>query len=270
MMHKEDLRRTLISIKNKNFSSTMEYDPYTLTTEAIKYIGDPDPSLRDDLVLSFIEAMILKQFLTNSEVKSLLNICINNLNFGLGKTDDSVFTRTFSMLIIAIILYRHRMMGFLNDGDLRNIFEKVLYSYKNDVDVRGYIDSKGWAHGTAYGADVFLEFTYLSEINQEMMQRILEVIFHKAKVNNYGYIHEEDERMARVVAQIINKKKLSSQFIIDWIKTFELAPASGVKFIVRRNNVRNFLRSLYFLLVKDHRSYLYCDTILQVIEKNYE
>ncbi|HHU55642.1 MAG TPA: DUF2785 domain-containing protein [Acholeplasmataceae bacterium] len=268
MIPKEELRRTLIYIKNKNFQTTMQYDAYELSLEAIKYIGDPDPNLRDDLVLTYLEAMILNHTINDSQVKTLLNICLNNLNFGLGKIDDSVFTRTCSMLIIAIIIYRHRNYPFLNKGEINQIFEKIIYTYKNDQDVRGFVEGKGWAYGAANGADIFFELSLLKDTENNDMRRILDAIYHKVKVGHYGYIHNEDERMARVVSNIIRRNIISENQIYEWIQKFELQPAIGSAYIVRRTNIRNFLRCLYFQL---HPEYTFlCNTILRTIEKNHE
>lgn len=268
MIPKEELRRILNYIKNKNYTTTAQYNPYDLVQESIKYIGDPDPTLRDDLVLSFLEAMILNQVLNDSQVISIKNICLSNLSFGLGKIDDTIFTRTFSMLVIAIILYRHRNYPFLNKGDIITIFEKMIYTYNNDQDVRGYVETKGWAHGAAHGADVFLELSQMEEINGNDMQRILDAICNKVKIGHYGYIHNEDDRMARVVVSIINRKVLSNQFLYEWIKKFELPAATGVTYIVRRNNIRNFLRCLYFYLYEKQPSL--SNVILDVINANFQ
>ncbi|NCF68860.1 MAG: DUF2785 domain-containing protein [Chloroflexi bacterium] len=52
---------------------------------------------------------------------------------------DTVFTRTFSMLIVASVLNAHRRHPSLPDSELQVIKSKILRYLKGEKDLRGYV-----------------------------------------------------------------------------------------------------------------------------------
>jgi len=265
-MNTYDLKQVLFNIEKDN-SILDNYNSFDLVKEAMKYIGDIDSVLRDDLVLTFIDTLISNKQISEEETKEIINICLHNIFYNIDEFDDSVFKRTFSMLVIASAINRHQNDSYLSIEELNLILNKVISAYISDHDLRGYIKEKGWAHGAAHGADVLVEFALLTETDANMMKNILNAIYQKANVGYYGYIHNEDDRMARAVFQVIKSSKLPNNYINEYIFSFVIERENNIEYIVKKNNIRNFLRSLYFRLIKDNENSEIGETILIVLEK---
>lgn len=269
-MEKELLKELLTTIKSNNYEVPEGIRPVALSSEMMNYIGDPDAELRDDLVLSILTKWIINDTLTLEEIQQILTISLdeNHLFYHIKSDSDSVFTRTFSVLIVAIVIYKHREYNFLAKNEVINALEKVLAFYNQDKDVRGYINEKGWAHGAAHGADALDEFARCNEIGYEELKNILKSIYNKINISYYGYIHEEDERMVTVVLAILERNIMVEFEVIEWLKSFGNISMIGEanEDLVNKINVRNFLRSLYFRLMDDKKYKLICSEIETLLE----
>ena len=257
-MGRDELKNLLLAIKGGNYLVPEGRNPYELSIEMMNYIGDTDPELRDDLILSNLSNWIVDGVLSKEEVKHLLFIALDEQHLfkGMGNQDDTVFCRTFSALVVALAVYRHRTDAFLTETQLKEILQKVLTFYHEDKDVRGYIDEKGWAHGAAHGADALDELARCSEIMEEDLLLILNSIYHKVIMVGYGYIHFEEERMITAVKAVLERKMIPQEKLISWIRSFLTTEKTGAnqEDLVMEFNLQVFLKSLYFRLV-DHPEY---------------
>lgn len=222
----------------------------------LEYIGDPQPELRDDLIYStFYKWMNEKKWFSDAELRELLLILLDeqHLFYHIGsKEDQAVFTRTFSVLVVALILQRHREKAFLDSAEFTNVKEALIRYYEEEQDLRGFMQEEGWAHAAAHGADALDELVLCLESDAAIREEVLAVI-QRMLYNDHQYIFsdEEDERMATIVATIIDHHLLPQQSIVDWVSSLEQCggwPRSRNKYVARVNT-KNFLRSLYFRLL---------------------
>lgn len=257
-MGRDELKNLLITIRDNNYSVPEGRNPYELSIEMMNNLGDLDPELRDDLILSNLSNWIVEGVLPKEELKRLLFIALDEQHLfkGIGDRDDTVFCRTFSVLVVALAVYRHRTDAFLTESELKETLHKVLTFYQEDKDVRGYIDEKGWAHGAAHGADALDELARCTEIMEDDLWMILEAIHHKVNIVGYGYIHFEEERMITAVKAVLERKMIVQEQLISWIRSFQTIEKTGAyqENLVMEFNVQTFLKSLYFRLV-DHPEY---------------
>lgn len=252
-LEKQVLKELLRSIKAQDCTMPNGVNQYELALEMMNNIGDIDSELRDDLILDILCKWIIDGALPTSVVQELLNIAIDEKHLlnGLGEVSDTVFARTFSVEVVAAVIYKHRQEEFLSEADVKKALEAVLRFYNEDKDVRGFVEGKGWAHGAAHGADVLDEFARCREIGYEELKRILDSIYRKVNVNHYGYIHFEDERMITAVKAILERKIIPMKEIEDWIGNFNKIEKVGKypEDLVIDSNVNSFLKSLYFRLM---------------------
>lgn len=252
-MERENIKELLRNIKHNNYAVPENIRPFDLALELMNYIGDTDGELRDILALSVLSKWMINDILTIEEIHKILNISLDekHLLYGLGKTDDTVFTRTFSVLIVATAVYKHRNISYLSKEEILNTLDKVINCYNKDKDVRGYVKGKGWAHGAAHGADALDELARCEEIGYEDLKRILDAVHKKISIGYYGYIHEEDERIMTVVSAVLERNLIPESEMIQWIKNFEKITKIGQSpdYLNIQVNVKNFLRSLYFRLI---------------------
>lgn len=221
----------------------------------LEYIGDPQPKLRDDLIYStFYKWINEKQWFSDAELRELLLILLDeqHLFYHIGsKEDQAVFTRTFSVLIVALILQRHREQAFLDSAEFTNVKEALIRYYEEEQDLRGFMPEEGWAHAAAHGADALDELVLCSESDAAIREEVLAVIQRMLYNDQYIFSDEEDERIATIVATMIDHHLLPQQSIVDWIRNLEQCggwPRSRGQYVARVNT-KNFVRSLYFRLL---------------------
>jgi len=244
----------------------MEAEHYTLhegeliqdiLTLMLRYIGDPDPDLRDELIYPAFYAWINDETtLSAAELRSLLTVLLDDqhLFFQIGSDGDpSVFTRAFSSLPIALIVRRHWQKPFLVQADFQYLKDSLLRYYQEEKDLRGYLPEGGWAHAAAHGADALVELVQCPESDNSVLLEILAAIKGMLHNGHHIFQDEEDERIASIVDTMIEKRLLPQQIIAEWISSLAVCaswPKSRSQVIARVNS-KNFLRCLYFRREQD-------------------
>ncbi|OMD56421.1 DUF2785 domain-containing protein [Paenibacillus odorifer] len=270
-----NLKETLICIKENDYQAPS--DTFQLVQEMINNIGSLDAQLRDELIYTTFSHWIPGNSLTTNGLEQLIPVILdkNHLHFKLGETNtDSVFTRSFSMLVIPLLFMRHKESPFLSREQIHQIKEKVFCSVQNERDYRGYDEEKGWAHAIAHAADTLDELAQCSELDENDLITILDLVYEKMTITDRIYSDGEDERMVRSIMSVLDRKLLSQTYVEQWIQSFgdveknpEFLPA-----FKQKNNIKNFLKSLYFRVkyYKVHANL--CPTIehtLYKVEKVY-
>jgi len=269
------LKEKLILIKENGYQAPP--DTFQLILEMINNIGSLDAQLRDELIYTTLSHWIPDNSLTANELEQLLPVVLdkNHLLFKLGETNtDSVFTRSFSMLVIPLLFMRHRESPFLSREQIHQIKEKVFYNVQKERDYRGYDEEKGWAHAIAHAADALEDLAQCSELDKNDLLTILDLVYEKMTITDRIYSDGEDERMVKSVISVLNRKILSQTYVEQWIQSFgdveknsEFLPA-----FKQKNNIKNFLKSLYFRVKFYKVDAVLCSTIehtLYKVEKVY-
>lgn len=248
------LKLTLQQIKEDNYAISTDYKTTDLIFEMLNHIGNPDPILRDELINSILSQWIINHQITENDLKKVLDIVINDdhLFYKIGESNtNSVFTRSFSVLIVALVIYSHRKQNLFNEEEIINISKKVTSYFLEETDLRGYVEGNGWAHSVAHTADAIDELAMCDEIGYKELLYFLEIIQIKVCVGNYVYINKEDERLVTAVISILNRNLISSEEVCRWIKSYSQIKGSGnyMNDYYMRINAKNFLRSFYFRIL---------------------
>lgn len=226
-------------------------------------LGNIDSQIREsclDLLWELIESKIL-----SAEVLlEMGNRLIKNIEYiDDEKGTDSIFLRTFSALIIALIITQDEILyisgenSFLPYDEYKIWYEKSILYVKTENDFRGYISGKGWAHAISHSADLLRDLTfhrYSTEVNHI---EILNIINSQLKkYDNLSFINNDDNRLTRIIIVMLYRgllnisdyenwlNNLSSVFDEKhWIDISENQELSTIWF-----NVITFLRAVYFTL----------------------
>ena len=252
-----ELKCQLIEIRKKDYNFT-GYDLNNLIFEMLKYIGATDSELRDELIyITFGHMIVTNNVLNQDQLKQLLNICIDDqhLFYRLGESEtDSVFVRSFSVLILPLILNVDQRDSFLSESEIKYVQKRLFTYVRNEEDIRGYVEGKGWAHALAHAADALGEIAKHRYIKEDDLMELLEVISAQVLFSKSVYTYNEDERMALSAFNTIDRGLLSDQQILNWINNFKIQLDTQKKLVADLNglylklNVRNFLYNLYFRL----------------------
>ncbi|MCA0350590.1 MAG: DUF2785 domain-containing protein [Chloroflexi bacterium] len=254
MIIEQDLKDQLQTIADNNFSISNEVKPFDLALMMLDHIGSTDSYLRDNLIYTSFATWILDHHLfSHDELNQLLSIVLDekHLFYRIGETNThSVFTRSFSVLLLPLLLIENRTSAFLSEAAIQSIKSKLLQYIHDEQDLRGYTEAYGWAHAVAHMADAFDDLAQCSALDAHDLQAILQAISTKICVGTTYYIHEEDERMVTAVMSIINRNILTEHDLAEWITGFDIQlqqsdqnPLNYTYF-----NTKQFLRSLYFRL----------------------
>lgn len=252
---KEDLQR----IEKEQYQLREGEQHQKFVTQMLQYIGDPDPELRDELIYStFYHWIHLQGLFTDGELRSLLAVLKGEqyLFYQIGSEgDETVFTRAFSVLPIALIMERHRKQPFLETAEFLHLKQSLLRYYREEKDLRGYLSEGGWAHSAAHGADALDELAQCPESDAAVQREILVAIQGKLQNGKHVFNHEEDERIANIVDTMSRKTLLPATEIADWLAGLTVSdggPGNRSQYI-SRINCKNFIRSLYFRRKPDER-----------------
>lgn len=236
-------------IKNKDLN--------TLIKQMVQHIGSTDAVLRDKLIYTSFYYLIKQDYLNHQQMKYLIETCLdqNHLFLDIGSTnDDSVFTRAFSTLVIALILGKDREERFLSEETVLQAIDSSIQYLQKEKDTRGYVEEKGWAHSIAHGADLLDEAVKhpLLELTlaNECLDTIGNCIFRET-----AYIDDEDERLIFAITALL-EKGMDENLLKNWIiglsnEVIEIKNTSGYSpsFFRRNTNLNQFLKSLYFRLM---------------------
>ncbi|OKP82498.1 hypothetical protein A3844_18605 [Paenibacillus helianthi] len=218
----------------------------------LEYIGDPQPELRDELIYpAFYEWILEQRLFSSDELRGITAVLLDeqHLFHGIGgQGEDTVFTRTFTTLVIGLIIQRHRERPFLDAAGFLKVKTALLRYYIEEKDLRGYVEEGGWAHSAAHGADALDELVQCPECDEPLQLEVLEVVRRKLHNGVYIFRDEEDERMATIVDTMIRGNLLARKRIAEWIGSLAASgsqPGSRSQYINRVNS-KNFVRALYF------------------------
>lgn len=240
--------------RNDTSPSDIE-NPYEVALHMLRHIGSTDPVLRDELIYITFATWIAHGVFSADQLRDILYIAIDDehLFYGLGEQGtDSVFTRTFSVLLLPPILSIDRQSPFLNKVDIDRVQERLVTYLKDEKDIRGYVEDKGWAHAPAHGADAAEDLAQSSDIDRSGLRQLLVALAVKIKEPSIVYIYDEDQRIAHAVVTILRRNLLELSEITSWIDSLQRSDSRETQTLQEISqqamNVRAFLQTLYFMI----------------------
>ena len=241
-----------ISIAKNDYKIPEGHTLEELTRVLFGYLGSTDPELRDDIAYIVYANFLKREMYSKDEIRAHVSELTSNLEKGIGETEsDSVFLRTFSVLILAEIVYRDNQSPMIDKEQIRLLLEKGLWYLDAEKDPRGHIPVKGWAHALAHTADLLLVLAKSRFTTQSDHENILNGIAKKlVNSTDWIYIHGEDERLANTLATILQRNLISQEFLTGWLQSLAEPEGSWKGAYTAEgqdrayHNVRNFLRSV--------------------------
>ncbi|WP_137790153.1 DUF2785 domain-containing protein [Bacillus sp. E(2018)] len=264
-----ELIALLTSINNKE-KTWEDVDQEVVLDAMILHIGSPNSDLREMVYRLFYMSIIHDQ-LEAQTIRKLLDYSVKHLLFkGIGESGtDSVFTRAFTTIVIAVIISKDNDMDFLPKDTLTEVKNEIKKYIELERDVRGYVPVKGWAHSIAHVADTCEELIKSEKIAEVEYFPIIEVLLKKYCTTPTGFLHGEDDRVVIAVLAMIKKEvgleelKLFVEGIPGLLKS-QKEELSSEKYWYVMANCSSLLKSLYFGVSDDPL----CDSLQETIRKS--
>lgn len=268
------------SIVDTDFSVPKHKSPGMLIDELLSDLGSVKPVLREGAKYRILEVWIEQGYFTPTEMRYIAGKALHNLRLGLGeKETDSVFLRSYSILVLNMIIDRDNQSPFLSKNEVREWLDKALSYLNAEKDFRGFVEGKGWAHTMAHFADLFTFLTRNQRIQVSDLENMLNAILHKfSEPTDYVYTHLEDERLAFSIMAILRLNQVSLSFWKTWFNQILLLAGQSPWIDIyaenqkanMRHNAINLLRSLYFQLKFGVAPPINQDALLSEIETIFQ
>jgi hypothetical protein len=230
-----------------------------LTPELLGWLGSTDPELRDEFAYRILAAWIERGQYGSDQLRTMAKQMTANLEAGLGEQGtDSVYLRTYSVLILMEIVAFDNANPFLDQADLDGFLEAALGYLLRERDLRSWVPGPGWANAIGHTADLLMMLARSPHLGATELQRILDAIADRLLTPAPAvFVHHEDERLAYATLNVLRRNLVDRNWLVAWLDRFTAAPgqeswraayASEAE-SAARVNVTAFLRSLYFQLI---------------------
>jgi len=274
-MTEVELKTSLTAIKERDYSLREGDDLDQLLGAMVDHVGSLDPDLRDGLIYTcFYKWIEVKRLLSKDQMKKLFSRALDQdkLFYKVGTDDqESVYTRTFSVLILNPILCVHEEEAFL-DRDQVDRFRQAMFDYiRKEEDFRGYHSDYGWAHALAHWSDSTYFMTYGLDDPKPVALDLLQVIQDKYLGIKIPLSREEEERLTtNIVYTFLDEGIIDLADFKAWLNGFSKAKTIEDKMhkYTAQVNIKNFIRALYFRMVHLKQEEAFIQAVLD-LEKDF-
>lgn len=250
MINEIQLKKVLSIIKDNNYKIKKEENIFELAYSMLRHIGSTDPILRDNLIYSSFYTWIERDYFSHKQLKEIMCLASNkeHLFYKIDTEEiNTVFKRSFSVLIIALVLSKNIKNEFLSEKEIENIYNLLMKYMVSEKDFRGHVEQFGWADSRAHLADTLSELVKSHFIKKNSLKNILEQIKYITSICTMGTVSNEGERFNLVMKNIFEREILTLTEIANWIKSY-----SDIKIeleypiaINMKMNIKSFLYPMY-------------------------
>lgn len=214
------MKKHLEGLVNKSINLNL-IDLNELIEFMLKNIGNTDAYLRDNLIYRGFCELILNEQFTDKQLIAILKTCLDDehlyLNITHNDPSDDVFTRSFSALVITLILGKDREKRSLPEELIVEAIHRSIQYLFLEKDYRGFNNTKGWAHAVAHGSDLLAEaIRHPLIMDSQLLYSALQSL-KSCLHTEYALIDEEEERMLPVIDALLDKGMTDEQ-LLAWIK----------------------------------------------------
>ncbi|MGE7091069.1 DUF2785 domain-containing protein [Lysinibacillus sp. NPDC048646] len=260
-----DIKETLQSFSIKTFTERQDFlltEGDWLIQQMLTHIGSTDAELRDQLIYRTFIDLLSDNLLSSQQLQYLFDTASSEefLYADIGEQlSNSVFTRSFSALLVATTLAKDAELLTLNDDSLQPFFKKIGRYLLLEQDTRGQVQGKGWAHSIAHGADLAAITIKHPKFDLQHAPSIL----HALKLTTWKgvvYTNDEEERLVNIIEALL-VRSYSEEALMEWVEQvfdkFEMhlvTQGYNESFFSGRTCTLNVMKTLYFALKMNNRA----------------
>lgn len=220
-----------------------------LALQLVPCLGSPDPELRDQIAYELFASWLRQERLADATRRELLRRLTPAVRDPLR---ESGLRRSFSALILAELMRSDANGAFMTPADRAALLDTAAAALQREDDFRGLEPDIGWVHPVAHLADLLWRFALHPETTMADATVILAAVRSKVAPTATFYTFNEGDRLARVVATLIQRELIDAGTLSAWLATFE-APRSMERWsdafrspqgMAELHNTKQFLRAL--------------------------
>ena len=247
------------------YAITDRADLLELTDELLDYLASPDPELRDTFAYNILSRWLaIYRYHNPEQLLVMTRWLLEQVDKGIGEIDsDTVFLRSYSIAILALIVYRDVKEHFMSQEDIRLILDTAQSYLLYEQDLRPHDPEKGWINAIANVSGLLRYLAMHELISTEQLQDILATVSQKVcQTAEQAFDHDEDDRLARVIIPVMIRPDLTRIEYSDWLEQFQLwlkNHDTDGQYHAQHNatyqNIKRFLRALHTqMLLTSHLS----------------
>jgi Protein of unknown function (DUF2785) len=189
-----------------------------LTAELTTLLGSPDPAERDGTAYPTLATWI-ERGVYDDLLAGLGDGIASGLAVGLGESGtETVFRRSFSVLVLAECLERDNRLGLLPPQKVLEWGDRVMAWYLRENDHRGFVPGHGWAHALAHGADALGILAGSGHVGAAELTVLLDVVADRLLLPGTALLTSgEPDRMALAVMRILRRDVLRLEDVETWL-----------------------------------------------------
>jgi len=224
-----------------------------LTEELTRMLGSTDPTTRDETAYPAL-ATWTDRGVYDDLLAGLGDGMAAGLTVGLGENGtDSVFRRSFSVLILGECVARDNAAGLVPGGKILEWGDRVATYYLRERDLRGFVPGKGWAHAVAHGADALGALAESSHFQVNELTVLLDVLADRlALPTDVVFTAGEPDRMAWATMSILRRNLVPLNVLEPWVErlvqTARRRSSDDRDPFLAFGNAQAFLRALHLQL----------------------
>lgn len=190
-----------------------------LTAELTTMLGSPESEVRDGTAYPALATWI-DRGVYDDLLAGLGDGMVTGLSAGLGESGtDSVFRRSFSALILAECLERDNSEHLLPDTKILDWGDRIATWFLAEVDTRGHVAGKGWAHAIAHGADAIGALGGSPHLGGPEHAVMLDILAERLlqQPPEHPLTAGEPDRMAHAAMRILRRNTLGTDVLEPWV-----------------------------------------------------
>ena len=230
-----------------------------LTEELTVMLGEVDPERRDGTAYPTLATWISRG-VYDDLLPGLGDGMVAGLTAGLGERDtDSVFRRTFSVLVLAECIRRDNSRPLVLGGKVLQWGDAIATWVLREQDLRGYVDGKGWAHAVAHGADALGALAASPHLGHAELTVVLDVVADRLLLPvERPFTHGEHDRLVGTTMTVLRRGSVPMTVLEPWLNRIAagaspFAHSGDSDPYLPTGNAQAFLRSLYLQLALGSR-----------------
>ncbi|MEZ4362847.1 MAG: DUF2785 domain-containing protein [Kofleriaceae bacterium] len=211
---------------------------------AIATLGAIDPEVRDGIGYELFARWLTKEpTLDVAAIDALRARLVAQLGPIPAGEEDSVLRRSFSALVLSVVAAHELQAKRWSAAELDAQVAAAASYAAHEVDLRGYLGERGWAHAAAHTADWIKMLGRHPSLKPAQAQRLLDAVADVI-VRRHGYLlhHGEEDRLVAALRSLIDRGALTDAmldaFLAKLIKPIDAGwptPFDPALFAAQRN-----------------------------------